>query len=167
MSSLDSPIARSPGDAPGLIDANFFEMIHQLVVASDGAPPRDRRELPREPFPSIQHIAVAAGDVVPIDSAFLPVRCHDLTRRGFSFLFPVRPEFRRVVIAFGTGARRIFVSAEVTHCAEVVVDASGGIIPTSAEPFGPTGAPPDLAASTRMVLVGCRFLKRLYRQPAQ
>lgn len=143
------------------VDANFYTLIHQLagsVVSDQGA---ERRDVRRQSFVATQRIAARRGDHVPDEPDFVEVRCQDLTRRGFSFLLPSRPDFDCLVAAFGSPPGEIYVAAEITHCCEVLVHPSGlvqrledGVSPADRED------PADQAA-TMMVLVGCRFTRRM------
>lgn len=140
------------------IDANFFNLIHQLV----GTPEEDERwELPRQPFPSVQRIAVRCGPGIPDESEFFEVRCHDLTRAGFSFLLPGQPGFADLVAAFGTPPEVIYIGARVSHCKNVLVDSSGRVEKPQnrAGQFGHETAAGH--AATPMILVGCKFTERL------
>jgi hypothetical protein len=140
-------------------DADFYRLIHELVVRQS-ATTADRRSDRRNPFRTVQQIAGWDGRGFPADGAFFDAHCHDLTGCGFSFLSPGRPAFKRLVAAFGKPPEQIFIAAEVRHLADVLVHASGTFerlegraapVPKSA------GEPPGQA----MVLVGCRFLRRL------
>jgi hypothetical protein len=139
------------------IDANFYNLIHQLAVSSRDDAGADRREDRREPFHATQRIALRRGPGVPEESEFIEVRCQDLTRRGFSFLMTSKPKFESLVAAFGTPPNVIYVAAAITHCDDVMVVAgdSGGRA-------GSRGAP-SARPATPMVLVGCRFTERLHR----
>jgi hypothetical protein len=142
-------------------DVMFFNVIHQLVGSPDKEGPVERREGLRQPFLVVQRIAPGFHQEIPPDSAFMEIRCHDLTQSGFSFLLPQAPDFDRLVAALGRPPSVIHVAAEVLHCSEVRVYPSGAVegienwvSPASAE--ARQGQP-----SKRMVLVGCRFIRRL------
>jgi hypothetical protein len=145
------------------VDASFFNLIYQLTSVPPAATDAERRQFPRQPFASVQWIAVRHGPGVPPEGEFFEVQCHDLTRQGFSFLLPGRPHFDAVVAALGTPPDVIYMAADVTRSTDVLVSGSGRL-----EPVGPAAgrrerkAPPDPAA-VRMVLVGCRFVQRLHR----
>lgn len=140
------------------IDANFFNLIHQLV----GTPEEDeRRSHPRQPFQSVQRIAVRRGPGIPDESEFIEVRCHDLTRAGFSFLLPSQPDFADLVAAFGTPPDVMYVGAHVSRCKDVSVDSSGRVEKQQhrAGHFGHETAVEHIGTS--MILVGCKFTERL------
>jgi len=147
------------------IDANFFRLIHQLVSDSAEEADQDRRHSPRNLFEYFQRIAPWDGGGFPEDSAFFVVRCHDLTRAGFSFLMPTEPQFHVLVAAFGSPPKVIYVAAEVTHSEHVLLYPSGRVERPD-DGTGEAGARRSPAEpATRMVLVGCRFTRRL-RKPA-
>ena len=92
-----------------------------------GAPPGDaeeRRVCYRRRFFALQRIAPYDGSRIPDDGEFFCVESRDLTSRGVSFLFPARPDFRRLVVAFGEPPLRSYVVAEVVHATDVLVFAS-------------------------------------------
>jgi hypothetical protein len=140
-------------------DANFYRLIHDLV-GRQSASVAERRSDRRHPFHTVQQIAGWDGGRFPAADAFFAACCHDLTCRGFSFLAPSRPPFELLVAAFGKPPDPIFISAEVRHLAQVLLHASGmierleGRDPNAVLPSGEAPAQP-------MMLVGCRFLRRL------
>jgi hypothetical protein len=131
-------------------DAAFFTLLHQSADLP-GDKDAERRRRSRRPFPAVQRIAPGASDKVPPESAFIRVQCQDLTETGFSFFSPSKPRFERLVVALGERRREIYVEAEVKHCREVLVDREGQIV------RGGKGS----IVGRPMVLVGCRFLRRL------
>jgi hypothetical protein len=134
-------------------DANFFNLIHQMAVTTRGNAPVDRRGCRREPFRVLQRVALRHGRDIPDEANFVEVQCYDLTQGGFSFLLPSRPNFERLVVAFGAPPEAIYLGAEVAHCDDVTVD---GFSDGRGQAAGdPTAIP--------MVLVGCRFTDRLKR----
>ena len=139
-------------------DANFYRLIHELAVRQSAT--SERRSDRRHPFQAVQQIAGWDGRRFPTDEAFFAARCHDLTGCGFSFLSPGRPQFKHLVAAFGKPPEQIFIAAEVRHLAQVLVHASGTVERFEGDAssvVGPAGQPP----AQSMVLVGCRFLRRL------
>ncbi len=144
------------------VDANFYNLIHQLVDSeqSDGA--AERRDQRRRPFMTDQRIAICQGREVPDESEFVKVRCHDLTRQGFSFFMPNRPDFDVLVAAFGSPPGMIYLAAEVAQCCDVLVYSSG-VVQRMDDPATDVACK-DLhgQTATPMVLVGCRFTHRLY-----
>lgn len=148
------------------IDANFYQLIHQLAGPERAEGKNDRRARERQPFWADQRIAPVQGDELPDDSEFFRVPCHDLTRAGFSFFLSDRPEFRRLVVSFGEPPRTIYVRAEVVRVEHVLVHSVGTIerqVGTSkpSSSMAATGSP-----AMPMVLVGCRFVSRLEKPPA-
>jgi len=144
-------------------DANFYNLIHQLVDSSQPDEDAERRNQHRELFLSTQRIALRRGPGIPDESEFIDVRCHDLTRKGFSFFLSSSPNFDSLVAAFGSPPELIYVAAKVSHCQEVLVYSSGVVEPVRdpAEHVGHQATEGQTA--TEMVLVGCRFTARLYR----
>jgi len=149
---------------PGLghqADVDFYNLIHQMVGSPCKDDPVERRAEPRRPFPVVQRIAVRRGLEFPDESEFTEVRCHDLTRGGFSFLLSSRPDFDSLVAAFDMSSKTIYLAAQVAHVEDVLVDSSGQVLrgrDRSTEVGRPAPAERTL---TPMVLVGCRFIERL------
>lgn len=139
------------------MDANFFNLIH-TALGSQKKSDTERRENPRQTFQSQQRIALPRQPGIPPESEFFDVRCRDLTRQGFSFLLAFEPKFKRLVAAFGAPPDAIYLSAQVTHCADVLLYPSGVAVPL--EESDDQSA---TEAATPMTLVGCRFIERLYR----
>lgn len=146
------------------IDANFYNLVHQLSMAAGGLP-AERRHEKRSRFVATQRVAFRGTPGIPDVTEFTEVQCHDLTRGGFSFFLPSEPTLQFLVVALGTPPRVIYVSARVTHTEPVLVYESGLM-----ERY-PDGCVPDQTKSQhvrRMILVGCTFVKRLdaSRQPS-
>jgi hypothetical protein len=145
-------------------DANFYRLIHELV-ARQSAMAAERRSDRRNPFRAVQKIAGWDGRHFPADEAFFDTRCHDLTGGGFSFLSPEGPPFEFLVAAFGKPPEQIFIAAEVRHLVPVLVHSSGTFerLEDRAAPAPESRGEP---AAQPMVLVGCRFLRRLSKPAA-
>jgi len=148
------------------IDADFYRLIHRLAVTEDRSGRKNRRSSDRRPFFANHRIAPVRGEEFPEDSAFIPVRCYNLTRSGFSFFLPERPDFTRLVAAFGSGDEALFVGAGVIHCQDVLIHELGAV-----EFFGQSRRRNESRkrvadSGTPMVLVGCRFTERL-EKPAE
>ena len=145
------------------LDADFFNLIHQLAGAAGEDGPAERRRERRRSFLSSQRIAPRRGPGVPDESQFFEVPCHDLSRGGFSFFFASRPDFDSLAVAFGTPPEVIYMAAEVAHCEDVLVDSSGEVLPARGpgEQFDPQDL--DRRTATPMVMVGCRFNERLHK----
>jgi len=141
--------------------ANFYNLIHQLVEAAELGETAERRGDRRRSFRSTQRIALQHGPGIPDESEFFDVQCHDLTGSGFSFLLSGPPKFDSLVAAFGPPPHSVYVAARVSHCDEVLVHSSGLVerVGDSRQHTGGQGSAGRDA--TPMVLVGCRFVKRL------
>lgn len=143
------------------VDADFYRLVHQLMGDSLREKKLERRGRKRYRFWANQWIAPWDRGAMPSDEAFFEVQCYDLTRGGFSFFLPARPEFDSLVVAFGVPPRMIYLGAEVAHWARVWLHASGEVekIEEPAAPFTHSGR--DGREVRSMVLVGCRFIQRL------
>jgi hypothetical protein len=98
---------------------------------------------------------------VPEQTEFFPVRCHDLSTRGFSFLVRRQPQFKSIVLALTTLPEVIYLAAEVKHCTDVLVHPSGRVEVLrnrDAESGCKIGSGNGAECS---VLVGCEFTRRL------
>ena len=119
-------------------DADFYNLMHEmgnLVPDKKGA---ERRSEARSDFPSIERIAALRGPDVPDESEFFEVKCRDLTKNGFSFFLPDRPDFDLLVVALGKPPALTYFAARVVRVAETEQD----------------GKP--------SYLVGCRFSGRVH-----
>ena len=144
-------------------DASVFNLIHQMACAAKEGGAAERRSEQRRTFLSSQRIAPRRGPGVPDESQFAAVPCHDISRHGFSFFLPSRPDFDSLVVSFGTPPEVIYLAADVSHCADVLIDSSGEV-QRSEDPAGQIDdEAPGAQTATPMVLVGCRFRKRLHK----
>jgi hypothetical protein len=148
-------------NANAQIDATFYQMIHQFVHTPKGGESDDRRRQKRERFPEIQWIAPWNGFRFPAESEFLEVQCYDLTRGGFSFLFPHRPMFPFLVAGFGQKPDLLYIGAEPVRSIPVLLFPTGRV-----KHIREGEAEIDRRSSTGelgrpMMLVGCRFTRRL------
>ncbi len=107
------------------IDAGFFQMIHQIVNNREEEPDEERREDRRLSFDTTQQIAPWDGARFPAASEFFQVRCHDLTGNGLSFFLPAEPDFRSLVVQFGTQPNSLLAAAEIQRTSRVLVSPSG------------------------------------------
>jgi len=142
-------------------DADFFRLIHQMVGPLAADEQSERRSRRRDRFLTWQRIAPWDGGPLPEDDAFLAVRCYDLTQGGFSFFLPTRPKFPFLVAAFGQPPELIYVGAEVVRCSRVLLHASGLVDPIHDRATHVSYRSPDGQLAQPMILVGCRFVKRL------
>jgi hypothetical protein len=136
-------------------------MIHQLACAPKQDKEAERRGGDRRAFFADHRIAPVEGDELPDESAFVRVRCHDLTRSGFSFYLPRRPDFTSLVAALGEPPEVIYIRARVMHCATVVVHPLGLVEHVQGQPGSVNHETPTGEPVLPMVLVGCRFTHRL------
>ena len=101
-------------------DAAFFNLMHHFLAAShkdEGGLGRDepgaeRRCESRRAFRLTQRIAPGYCWEVPPESAWIDVRCYDLSQDGFSFFLDEKPTFERLVARFHS-AEPIYVAARV------------------------------------------------------
>jgi hypothetical protein len=144
-------------------DVVFYNLIHQLV----GAPPKDcageQRQGQRQAFLAKQWIAPGYTHEPPPESAWIEVRCHDLTGGGFSFFLAEPPTFERLLVAFGRPPSLVHVTARVTHCKDVLLYPSGLIEQREGRAAHVRYQAPDGQEGKPMVLVGCKFLRKLGR----
>ena len=147
------------------IDANFYRLIHQLAGTPEDQGAGERRRARRRPFLSTQRIAPHRGERFPEDSEFMDVQCPGLSTSGFSFLLPDSPDFTALVAAFGGPPDVIYVAAEVLHCTRVLVYPSGVVQRAGDQATRPAYQSSDEERPAPMVLVGCRFTKRLEKRP--
>jgi hypothetical protein len=92
----------------------------------------------RYPYDCYQQMAPwRANQPLPTPGETVRVRCHDISASGISFLWPVEPNFDRVVISIGADEQTIFMAAEVRIHRAVYLH------------------------NEVAQLVGCRFIKRL------
>lgn len=97
----------------------------------------------RRPFTEQQRVAAYDGSgVLPDESAFREVRCHDLSAGGISFLCVDPPDCQTVVVQLGKGAEVRYMIARVAHIAAVGESADA------------------------QFRVGCSFVERLHPAPA-
>jgi len=145
------------------IDADFYSLVHQLVGSSQKDEAAERRRALRQPYSVTQRIAVRRGSEIPPTSKFIEVQCHDLTQGGFSFLLPSQPDFDALVAALEGSSEMIYLGAEVSYCADVLVYSSGLVerVGGRATHVGYQDSMGQTA--TPMVLVGCHFTERLQR----
>ena len=120
-------------------------------------PGQERRVRPRYPFTILRWIAPYDGPDFPDKSKFFPVRCHDLSQRGFSFMISKKPEFSAFVTSFGKPPNQIRVTGKIAWCKKVKLLGSGRIeMIDNAEDDGNTNARHD-----QTFLVGCQFTGRV------
>ncbi len=142
------------------VDASFYNLIYELTATDRSGTAADRRREPRHVFAAKQRVAFSRGLTLPNEAEYLEVQCHDLTRRGFSFLLTRRPVMDELVAAFGCEPETIYVAARVTHSKDVLVDAEGNVV-REIDQRCCTDETGDTLGTWPMVLVGCRFVARL------
>lgn len=148
-------------------DADFYWMIHQRIADIPDDDGLDRRRHRRNRFLGIQWLAPWDGVEFPVESEFLEVRCYDLTRSGVSYFAPQRPPYEQVVMGFGRKPDLIYVSAEPIHFSQVLLFPSGQVTSIGETPGPISRCSPSGEVGTAMILVGCRFLRRLEPQDYQ
>jgi hypothetical protein len=120
----------------GFNDANFYELVHQLVGPRESAS-TNRRNAPRHGFPGKHRVAPYRGGPTPLDDAFREVVCQDISTGGFSFYCREVPSTPKLAVHLSNEAVSLWLIAEICHSSPVDGD------------DGP------------MLLVGCRFVGRL------
>ena len=95
---------------------------------------RERRKSPRQRFPVKQMVAPFYRKMPKTDQ-FVEVSCHDLSTSGFSFYWPIRPDFTKAIVGLGKGPDLTYLAARVIRTDEC----------------GPGGR----------VLIGCEFVDRV------
>lgn len=144
-------------------DPDILRAVEQLGVPST----KERRGTSRKPFRVVQRIAQAVGRTVPEQAAFFPVKCHDLSTRGFSFVAKRRPQSKSIVLALGTPPDELYLAAEIKHCTEVLVHASGKVevLEEQDSETGLEGRSED--GAELYLMVGCEFTGRLESEDSQ
>jgi hypothetical protein len=150
--------AESPGMATVLEADPEVRRAVERIHASSAA---ERRCTARRPFRAVQRIAQTTGTSVPEQTAFFPVKCHDLSTRGFSFVVKTQPQFKSLVLALGTPPQVVYLAAEVRHCTDVFVDPSGQVVVVPGQAAANGRGRRGRNGVECGVLVGCEFLRRL------
>jgi len=145
------------------IDANFYCLIHRMLVTPRDDQGVERRSQKRSAYRVAQRIAPWDGAKFPDEGEFVQVRCHDLTRAGFSFLTPTEPRFRTFVVEFGVPPDVLYLAAQVLRSVPVICYPSGTVTRMSGPNDVATlrGEPGEKGQP--MFLVGCRLTRRLRR----
>ena len=89
-------------------------------------------------FDSIQRVAPLSNGKKPNPGDFIPVRCRDISRGGFSFYLDERPDFTQIVVLVCDNQKCIYLTAQVVYVHELDNQEKGRF------------------------LVGCRFLGRAH-----
>jgi hypothetical protein len=96
-------------DVESQLDAIRQEM---LSAETEG---QERRGCPRFSFPAIQTIAPCDGIQFPARDMFRQVRCHDISQRGISFLWPMAADFQYVIVKLSPMMNPVYLVAEVNR----------------------------------------------------
>ena len=75
----------------------------------------DRRSRARRDYPYFQLIAPLRGTTTPSHESFMEMKCHDISSRGFAYLTGMKPDYDKVVVAFGTRPNVVYLTADVRH----------------------------------------------------
>ncbi len=155
--------SRAMADIIAESSARFYQLVHELLGSPSTERGAERRRHVRRPFPTVQRIAPSEGSSFPDADQFIPVICHDLTEGGFSFVMPTSPPFAMLVAELRGRKRPIYLLSQVQRVTQVALCSTGRIV--ALDPRAPAGPQRrEEAEGIPMVLVGCRFLKRL-RKP--
>ncbi|MHB8900699.1 MAG: hypothetical protein ACYC6Y_18260 [Thermoguttaceae bacterium] len=131
-----------------------YETAYRVLNPPSGVSERERRAVERHPFRFIQRIAAYDGQQDLAVLRFFPVQCHDISRRGISFLLPGRLEFSGLVVELGSNGEWMYFEAEAVNyrlLASHPLTDSVGLRKDRAAIGWPSHA----------VLIGCRFKNRL------
>ena len=139
------------------VDPGVLRAVEQFGASST----KERRCISRKPFGVVQRIAQAAGRKVPEQATFFPVKCRDLSTRGFSFIVKRRPQFKSIVLELGTPPDEIYLAAEIRHYTEVLVHASGKVEVLQRQDSETGFEGPSEDGAEPWVMVGCEFTGRL------
>ncbi|MGQ9506105.1 MAG: PilZ domain-containing protein [Thermogutta sp.] len=96
-----------------------------------------RRRSPRYSFEAVEWVAPVKGATFPSLGDFVPIRCRDISKSGFSFWLDTPPDFQELIVRIQKGTNAVFVKAEVIHVTR------------------------HTASDSHKFLVGCRFTERL------
>ena len=88
----------------------------------DPGPDSERRKRPRRAFNFLQRIAPMVGDKLPDRRRFHTIHCQDISSAGFSFLTADPPAHHSYVVALGTSAVTIYLTANIIHVTAVIRD---------------------------------------------
>jgi len=94
-------------------DREFAEL-QEAVQQLDGNP-KDRRAVQRRKYSFVQAIAPFDGVELPKRTMFCPIRFHDLSTTGVSFVLPVPPPFEYLVVALGKPPQLLYLAARVVR----------------------------------------------------
>ena len=130
------------------------------LLGTPRADAEERRVCYRRRFFALQRIAPYDGVQIPAEDEFFCVESRDLTSQGISFLFPARPDFGSLVVAFGEPPMRSYVVARIVHSTDVVVYPSGLVEPAHDREASADRDPHQGEQGEPMVLVGCLFVER-------
>ena len=147
----DSPTIPSP---PDVLD-------HPLQGLADHGRALEKRQQRRNQFFAIRRIAPFDGERIPSETEFFSVESRDMTSVGFACFLPQRPTFDSLVVAVGSASSPEYVVAEVVHCTDVLIHSSGLVEPITDENAEPVDEILRDGSAHQMVLVGCRFTRRL------
>jgi hypothetical protein len=121
----------------------------------------EKRRHDRRRFFAIRRIAPFDGQQIPAEDEFFSVESRDMTSEGFACFMPRRPAFDSMVVAMGGSQDPEFVVADVVHCTDVLAYSSGQVEPIDDGNTDLADQLVDEGSAQRMVLVGCRFSRRL------
>ena len=128
-----------------------FETAYQ-VLHSSGNETEERRGAERHPFRHTQRVAAYDGQQSLSELRFFPVLCHDISRRGISFVLPDRIDFTNLILELKLGDEPTYYLAEAVNSRY----ASDSQINEWAGAYSAM-----LPASQRPVLIGCRLVEKV------
>ena len=88
----------------------------------------ERRTSERYAYPTIQMAAPCGIAGALGESAFRPVRCHDISRGGISFVWPAQPDFAEVIVRLSEGPGSVCLKSRVLRCIPVADPHDGFLV---------------------------------------
>jgi PAS domain S-box-containing protein len=119
--AAEEKVARFEAVSRTALDPGSESMPSQFSPLDPG-PHGERRKRPRRAFNFLQRIAPMVGDKLPDRRRFHTIHCQDISSAGFSFLAADPPAHHSYVVALGTAAVTIYLTANIIHVTAVIRD---------------------------------------------
>ncbi len=101
--------------------------LHQAITEALDPRNVERRTSERYAYAAIQMVAPCGIAGALGENIFRPVRCHDISRGGVSFIWPTQPDFTEIVVRLSDGPGAVCLKARVLRCIPVA-DPHGGFL---------------------------------------